>query len=89
MGAFTNYYITVNAVNVPASLVMAGASGFKWFPVAFCTFGLAMGLLAYYTFYKQQYYFYHNLGYTKTKLALKVFIINALIAVPILLLLQL
>ena len=83
--AFWNYYLTINAVSVPASAVLAIA-GLHWFPIAMCTFGPCMGLLAYHTLYRQHYYFYYNLGYTKTRLAVMVFALNALMAVPLLIL---
>jgi len=86
--AFWNYFLTINVFNFPASALVA-ISGLQWFPISFCTFGLGMGLLAYHTFYKQQYYFYYNLGYTRTTLAVMVFICNLVIAIPLLLLLSL
>jgi len=83
--AFWNYYFTINAVSIPASAVLA-ISGLHWFPIALCTFGPCMGLLAYYAFYRQQYYFYYNLGYTKTRLAFMLFALNTFIAMPLLIL---
>lgn len=85
MRAFWNYFVTINAVNLPASIVIGVIAGLQWLPVAFCSFGLGIGLLAYNVFYKNQYYFYYNLGYTRTKLAVMVFTINTIIALPMLL----
>ena len=76
MRAFWNYYLTVNLFNIIFS-VAAGSSGkVVWIPVMFCTAGLAFGLFAFNTFFRNQYYFYHNIGYTKLRLAKMMFIAN-------------
>ena len=85
MRAFWSYYFTVNAVNFIASIIIAFMSGWQWLPLSLCSFGLGMGLLAYHIFYKSQYYFYHNLGYTKKRLAVMVLGCNALLSIPFLL----
>jgi len=85
MRAFVNYYITVNVVNLIASIIVAIMGGWHWLPLSLCTFGLGMGLLTYNIFYKSQYYFYYNLGYTKKRLAAMVFGCNALLSLPFLL----
>ena len=85
MRAFWNYYFTINVVNVLASIIIAIMNGPVWLPLSLCSFGPGIGLLAYYIFYKDQYYFYYNLGYTKKRLALMVFACNAIIALPLLL----
>lgn len=87
MRAFWVYYKTVNLFNLIASILLAFISGLIWFPILFCTVGLAMGFFAYSFYFKDQYYFYHNLGYTKRKLAVMMLVINAAIAIPILILL--
>jgi len=80
MKAFFNYYLTINCINLPASILIALIAGANWLPISFCTFGLAMGLLAFNLLFKNQYYFYYNLGFTKTRLALMVFGFNCVIA---------
>jgi hypothetical protein len=70
MRAFWNYYFTVNLVNFCFSAMAALISvNAKWLPILFCTAGIPVGILAYNTFFKNQYYFYHNLGYSRQKLA--------------------
>ena len=89
MRAFWVYYKTVNLFNFIASVLLAFISGIIWFPVLFCTAGLVIGFFAYNFYFKDQYYFYHNLGYTKKKLAVMMLVINTAIAIPLLVLLAL
>jgi len=89
MKAFYNYYLTINSISLPASVLIALIAGIKWLPLAFCTFGLAMGLIGYNLLFKNQYYFYYNLGFTKTGLALTVFGFNCIVAFLMFLVIQL
>lgn len=85
MRAFWNYYISINAVNLLASILIAIMNGLIWLPLSLCSFGLGIGLFVYQFFFKDQYYLYYNLGYTKIRLAVMVFACNAIIALPFLL----
>jgi hypothetical protein len=85
MRAFLHYYITVNLINICFSLLVAIVA-LHWFPIMFATGGILVGVLAYHTFFKNQYYFYHNLGYTKSRLIVITFALNLM---PALLLLTL
>ncbi len=90
MRAFWNYYFTINIVNCCFSLIVALVSAKAiWFPVLFCTMGIAVGTLAFNTFYKAQYYFYHNLGYTRKRLTFMTFVINLFAGILMLLLITL
>ncbi|AWH85532.1 hypothetical protein HYN59_10605 [Flavobacterium album] len=90
MKAFWNYYITVNIVNCCFSLLVALFSlSAVWFPIIFCTIGIAVGIFTFNVFYKAQYYFYHNLGYTRQRLAFMTFGINLLPGLILLLLIKL
>lgn len=89
MMVFWVYYKTVNLFNLIACILLAFISGLIWFPVLFCTVGLAIGFFAYNFYFKDQYYFYHNLGYTKKKLMVMMLVINAVIAIPLLVLIAL
>jgi hypothetical protein len=80
MKAFYNYYLTINSISLPASVLIALIAGINWLPIAFCTFGLAIGLVAYNLLFNNQYYFYYNLGFTKTRLALIVLGFNCILA---------
>ena len=86
MRAFWNYFFKVNLFNIGISLLFSLVNGVVWFPVMVCTFGLAGGIFAFNYFYKYQYYFYHNLGFTKVKLGIMVFSLNCVISVPLLIL---
>jgi hypothetical protein len=89
MKAFYHYYLTINSISLPASVLIALIAGINWLPIVFCTFGLAMGLVAYNLLFKNQYYFYYNLGFTKTKLAFNVFGLNCIVAVLMFLIIKL
>lgn len=81
MRAFFNYFLTVNLFNIGATLLFCLIVSPYWIPVLFCTFGLAAGLYLYQYYFKNQYYFYHNLGFTKKKLVVMTLSINAIIAI--------
>ena len=87
MSAFFQYLLAVDIFNFLTSLILAIAFGFSYFPVFFCTFGLAIGVFMYGFYFRQQYYFYYNLGFTKAKLIRMVFIANLIISVPFIILL--
>src|SRR5687768_6238357 len=77
MKAFLNYYRTLTIFNLCFSLLVSlGSYSPLWFPVTFCTAGFIFSLFAFGYYYKPQYYFYHNLGYTKKKLAIMTFVAN-------------
>ncbi|MDV6166833.1 hypothetical protein R1T16_00245 [Flavobacterium sp. DG1-102-2] len=85
MKTFWHYYIKTTLVNLVASILLAFFSqNIYWLPILFATFGIALGILAFDYYYKHEYYFYHNMGYTRLTLALKTFYINLVIGVPVL-----
>ena len=88
MRAFFQYLLAVNLFNFLASLILSIAFGFSYFPVFFCTFGLALGIFMYSFYFKQQYYFYYNMGFTRAKLIRMVFITNLILAAPFIILLS-
>jgi len=51
----------------------------------FGVFGTWLGILAYHYFQKQQYYLYHNLGFTKKELMVKTWLVNLCITAVLLL----
>ncbi len=55
----------------------------------FGVFGTGLGVLAYNYFQKQQYYLYHNLGFTKRGLILKTWLVNLCITAVFLLFISL
>ena len=86
MRAFWNYYRTVNLLNILFSIAAGFSGKFFWIPVMFCTAGLAFGIFAFNTFFRNQYYFYHNIGYTRLRLAKMMFIANLIPSLLLLLL---
>jgi len=86
MGALGQYVITVNVFNLMFCIILAVITGPVALPFIFCTAGLLAGLFMYNYFFKNQYYFYRNLGYTRSRLTLLVFGINVLIAIPFIIL---
>ena len=86
--AFWRYYKDIALIDIPLSLVILFYSNLTLSLLFFCSFGVAFGLLFFKNFKSNEYYLYHNLGFTKKSLLQKVIIVNLAIAVPILLLLQ-
>lgn len=83
--AFWQYYKTTTVINMVFSILMALFSQKAfWFPILFASFGIGVGVLFFNYYYKAQYYFYHNLGYTRKRLALNTFFVNLPIAVLLL-----
>ncbi|RYJ42522.1 hypothetical protein [Flavobacterium beibuense] len=88
MRAYWSFFFRVNLFNVIASAI-ASVNMIIWFPVLLCTFGLAVGFYGFYYFYKNEFYLYHNLGFSKLKLGVMTFAINAAIALPLLIIISL
>ncbi|MFP9098334.1 hypothetical protein ACLI09_04710 [Flavobacterium sp. RHBU_24] len=88
MRAFFQYLLTVNIFNFIASLILSVAFGLGYFPVLFCTFGLGVGIIVYGFYFKQQYYFYYNLGFTRAKLVRMAFVTNFILSAPFIILLN-
>jgi len=86
--AFWRFYKDIATINIPISLAFILFYNLAWALVVFCSFGIFLGLVFFRHFKKNEYYLYHNLGFTKMKLIQKVFIFNFIIALPILLLLK-
>jgi hypothetical protein len=83
--AFLHYYKTITVINLVFSAIMAlFTQNIYWFPILFSTFGIGVGILYFNYYFKNQYYFYHNLGYTRKKLALNTLFINLPISVVVL-----
>lgn len=58
-------------------------SGFLWSVVMFSSFGILIGCLGYQTFKRNEYYAYYNLGFKKTDLLKKVWLLNTSISILI------
>lgn len=75
--AFWHYYRITSIANLVYSSIFAAIKfDFIWLFLIYGTFGTGVGILFFNYYYKNQYYFYHNLGYTRRKLALNTFLVN-------------
>lgn len=88
------YYkdVTLYALVICVFIVLASAATYKSIAGAllnlfliFGVFGTGLGILAFNYFHKQEYYLYHNLGFTKRVLILKTYLVNLCITVVLLL----
>ena len=86
MRAYWIFFLRVNLINFIVSLGMT-FNNIIMLPVMLCTFGMGFGFLGYYYFYKNELYLYYNLGLTKLKLGIMTLVINAIIALPLFILL--
>lgn len=86
MKAFTRYYLIVNTINIMFCLLTAIMGNILWTLFLFCSVGIVIGIIGFNYYYKNEYYFYYNLGYTRGKLARMVFIFNIILTLPFLLL---
>lgn len=83
--AFWKYYIDVTVFNAVFSIIFSFISGLFWGLISFCSIGILIGIFGFRYFKQQEYYMYHNLGYTKLRLIKNTWFINCLIAVPLIL----
>jgi hypothetical protein len=51
--------------------------------LSFGIFGTFIGLIGFNQFHKNEYYTYHNLGYTKKRLLISTWIFNLLVCLPL------
>ncbi len=79
--AISKYFLDINTFNVPFSLIFAFTSGILWSVVIFSSFGILIGYLGYQTFKKNEYYGFYNLGFTKTDLLKRVWLLNTSISI--------
>ena len=82
---FWHYYRTITVVNVIFSVVMAlFTQNIFWLPILFTTIGIGVGVLFFNYYFSNQYYFYHNMGYTRKKLVLNTLFVNLPMAAVVL-----
>lgn len=91
--SFLHFYKQITAFNLPTAIftgivVPIGHVGIKGFlttfSLVFITVGFIGGLYFFELRRKKQFYFYHNLGWTRLQLYIITFIINIIIIIPIL-----
>jgi len=78
--AIWKYFLDINMFNLPFSLIIGLISGVLWGVVIFSSFGILIGYLGYQIFKENEYYVYYNLGFTKTNLLKKVWLLNLTIS---------
>jgi len=78
--AFWKFYQDNLIFNIPSALIFGMFFGILWGVLIFSSFGFLIGVIGYHYFYKEHYYFYYNIGWTRKKLMQQVFIVNFLIA---------
>ena len=81
--AHWQFYKTIFPFIAAFSLVGIVALGVLWGFVLFATLGLWFGFIGFKNFRKEEYYFYHNLGFTKWNLVKNSFFINLFVGIPI------
>ena len=88
------YYKQISSFNIPFSLLVAflaninGGRFDTFFFLPLLTVGYLLALYLFEVRYAQQYFFYYNLGFVKTKLVAFVFGVNAGIALIYFLIIQ-
>jgi len=79
--AVFRYFKEINTYNVPLAIIIGIAAGPLYALLIFSSFGVFIGMLAFDYFQKHQYFMYENLGFSKSFLLSRVFLLNILIAV--------
>ena len=79
--AVFRYFKEINTYNVPLAIIIGIAAGPLYALLIFSSFGVFTGKLAFDYFKRHQYYMYENLGFSKSFLLSRVFLLNILISV--------
>ncbi|WP_405199922.1 hypothetical protein [Christiangramia sp. LLG6405-1] len=79
--AVFRYFKEINTYNVPLAIIIGIAAGPLYALLIFSSFGIFIGMLAFDYFKKHQYYMYENLGFNKSFLLSRVFLLNILISI--------
>ncbi|TPG31835.1 hypothetical protein EAH81_26440 [Flavobacterium pectinovorum] len=84
------YYFDVNFFNlIYTTLVSLFFFNFLCFPIIFSSIGTFLGIFSFQYFYANEYYFYHNLGFTKKRLNSIVLFFNVFISIIVFVIYQL
>lgn len=79
--AFWKYYLDLTKFNLGLSLLVTFIKSPADGILLFLTGGMLLILVAYEYFHSQDYYLYHNLGLTRTRLMLQAWLLNLGISV--------
>jgi hypothetical protein len=74
--AIGKYFLDINMFNIPFSLLIGLTLGVYWSIITFSSFGILIGYLGFELFKENEYYSYYNLGFTKSNLLKKVWLLN-------------
>ncbi len=79
----TLYTLAITLLTSFASAAMYDSFGAWLFNavLVFGVFGTGLGVLAFNYFQRAQYYMYHNLGFTKSHLIMRTWLVNGIIAI--------
>ena len=75
------YFLSINVFNITYSTLLGILFSPISIPLCFGTFGTFVGYLSFNYYFKNQYYFYYNLGLTKKRLITQVWIINIFLSI--------
>lgn len=79
MNLLSKYYLDTVIYNLLLSAVVAAYAGILWACFIFGTIGTVVGFIGYAYFKQNEYYLYHNGGYTKRMLMTRVWSINLVV----------
>jgi len=74
-----NYYKILLSVNIPFSFIFGYIYVMPAFVITFCTLWLLLSAFYFELYYKHQYYFYFNKGFTKFRLISLSFLANLVV----------
>jgi len=80
---YWQFYKDIFPFVLATGLILMAFCGIFLGYMLYITFGLAMGFAGFNSFKKDEYYLYYNLGISKKKLAKISFAINAILGIPI------
>lgn len=81
--AHWQFYKSIYPFIAAFSVICIVLGGLNWGAMLFLTLGPFIGMLGFSIFYREQVYFYYNLGITRAKLLGVSFLVNLLIGIPI------
>lgn len=78
------YYFDVNFFNIIYTVLLSVLFlGYLYVPIIFSSVGTLLGIISFRYFYDNEYYFYHNLGFTKRRLNLSVLLLNIFVSIVV------
>lgn len=81
--AYWHFYKSIFPFIAAFSFVCIAFGGLLWAQILFASLGPFIGMIGFKIVYKEQFYFYYNLGITRLKLLGISFLINLLLGIPV------